>query len=333
MLGSFSTPDWYDNACPSRAPVAKTTPKGIDALPTLAEGEAEGAAAVQALPDASMSSREDSTGMPSDVVHLRDAMSTQSYTLADAIATQNYPVPPTHGLPYAMPTMHFTPMSLQAVNAPICAAPMPPTSQMNVAHLAKFPLAPPPFYAAPTTTESETEAAPPVGEADADELTSTDAPQVPGLVKVGCPSGKTGVFWAIDERKLVSQDKQAVSPVFHIDLHGDESLQPFRLILHPTARNDGRRGAGFKKSKGKGRIELKCEVPREAGSPDIVFRFAVGRDEVRQPTRGVVAFNFAENGSCHGLPSGKNEWDFSKAIDEHKTFLVILEVMPHGRTA
>jgi hypothetical protein len=145
--------------------------------------------------------------------------------------------------------------------------------------------------------------------------------------------GKVRIFWALAASKLDSLDKQAVSPSFELDLAGDEGKQPFKLIAHPTPKNDGRRGAGFKKSKGKGWVELKCEAPRESGSQGIVFRFAVGRDGVRQPTRGVVSHDFAEMGSCCGLPKGQDQWDFRAAVDEHKTFLVILEVMPLGRTA
>jgi len=199
-------------------------------------------------------------------------------------------------------------------------------------HLGAAAAPPPPLYQAPLGVDSEPAMPPPDCEAEIEDRSTQTAPNVPGIVTEKLSSGKTRTFWALDARKLDSQDKQAVSPVFEIEMPGEQEPLPFRLVIKPTPKNDGRRGAGFKKSKGKGRIELKCEAPRDCGSQDIVFRFAIGRGEGRQPTRGPVAFNFAEHGSTSGLPKGVDEWDFGTAVDECKTFLVILEVMPKGRT-
>eukprot|EP00929_Paragymnodinium_shiwhaense_P037220 TRINITY_DN19870_c0_g1_i1.p1 TRINITY_DN19870_c0_g1~~TRINITY_DN19870_c0_g1_i1.p1 ORF type:complete len:595 (+),score=135.17 TRINITY_DN19870_c0_g1_i1:69-1853(+) len=208
----------------------------------------------------------------------------------------------------------------------------PPTLPPGIS--GSMPFAPPPTYYAPPPVEEAELPPPPAGEADVEELSSEAAPTMPNSVSVETTdSGKVRVFWALASSKLDSLDKQAVSPSFELDLAGDEGKQPFKLIVHPTPKNDGRRGAGFRKSKGKGWIELKCEAPRKSGSQGIVFRFAVGRDEVRQPTRGVVFHDFAEMGSVCGLPKGQDQWDFRAAVDDHRTFLIILEVMPLGRTA
>jgi hypothetical protein len=131
----------------------------------------------------------------------------------------------------------------------------------------------------------------------------------------------------LDSRKLDSQDKQAVSPGFELNFDGEEAPCPFRLVIHPTPKNDGRRGSGFKKSKGKGRIELKCEATeRPSDSPELAFRFAIGMGTVKQPFRSEVSSNFCEN-SCCGMPKTEEEWDFSVAVDpESKTFLVVVEV-------
>jgi hypothetical protein len=292
-LESSATPDWYDNPNFLQGSSIGIPSSGIDLLPTLPEGQATSFMSVQSLQLSPCVPMPAPTNIP--VVHSLPQIPT---------------VAPLQVPPVCLPSMHI-PMFQQIPQIP----------------------APPPFYPAPIAPESEPEMPPPSGEADAEELSSEGAPTAAGLTKVCCESGKTRVFWAIDARKLESQDKQAVSAQFSIDLPGEEGPQPFRLVLHPTAKNDGRRGAGFKKSKGKGRVELKCEVPRRNDAPDVVFRFAVGRDSLRQPTRGVIASNFADSGSFCGLPKGKDEWNFSIAVDDRKTFLVILEVMPHGRTA
>lgn len=228
---------------------------------------------------------------------------------------------------------HLPPAMMPTMPAPAVVEFEPTRKDLPPGARCPPPRAPPPMYAAPGAAAAVELPPVPVGEADAEELSSEAAPIVPGLTMETTSSGKVRVFWALPATKLDSLDKQAVSPSFDLDLAGDEGKQPFKMIVHPTPKNDGRRGAGFKKSKGKGWIELKCEAPRESGSQGIVFRFAVGRDDVRQPTRDVVAHDFAEMGSCCGLPKGNDQWDFRAAVDEHKTFVVILEVMPLGRTA
>lgn len=143
------------------------------------------------------------------------------------------------------------------------------------------------------------------------------------LVRSG--AGCTHVHWAVDARKLDRQDKQVVSGVFTVMLpeHGPT---PFKILLYANAgKVDGKKGAGFLKVKGCGRVVLKCEAQLPESCSDIAFRIGLGRDEVLQPFRGPVVQNFHEH-SCHGLTMEDDEWDFRAGVDENSIFLVTLEI-------
>lgn len=150
------------------------------------------------------------------------------------------------------------------------------------------------------------------------------------LVRPTTSAGCTHVHWTVDARKLEGQDKQAVSPVFSVELPG-YGPTPFKLVLYPKATNDGKHGAGFKKAKGHGRVVLKCEAQLPENLADVSFRVGVGRPgpekETLQPFRGPVSQNFFEH-SCHGLLKSDEDWDFSASVDESRSFLVTVEITP-----
>lgn len=145
----------------------------------------------------------------------------------------------------------------------------------------------------------------------------------PGVL-VRSTSACSHVHWSVDARKLERQDKQMVSPVFTVDLP-EYGPTPFKIVLYAKAgKVDGKRGAGFVKVKGRGRVVLKCESQLPETSEDIAFRIGVGREDVLQPFRGPVVENFHEH-TCHGLPTADEEWDFSAAVTDN-AFLVTVEI-------
>uniref|UniRef100_A0A7S1EY76 Uncharacterized protein n=1 Tax=Noctiluca scintillans TaxID=2966 RepID=A0A7S1EY76_NOCSC len=168
-------------------------------------------------------------------------------------------------------------------------------------------------------------------------------PSVPPLVKErsrvtqpvvltsGC--GENGCIyfsWPNDARKLDSMDKQAVSPEFEIHYPGLGPKQ-FKMVIYPRVVNDQRRGAGFKKAKGRGRVELKCmEESVPASLPDVAFRIGVGSGDKVQPFRGPVRHNFYER--AFGCLPNDDEWNFGASVDETGTFTVVLEIAPVERT-
>jgi len=147
------------------------------------------------------------------------------------------------------------------------------------------------------------------------------------LEQVNVASGHTILHWAVDAKKLESQDKQCVSPQFDVRFPG-HSPQTFQLVVYPTAVNDGRRGAGFKKAKGRGRVVLKCQSPElPSGYPQVSFSISIGKGDLLQPTRGPVSHSFHEQSVC-GLPKKKEEWDFRSGVDESKTVTINFELWP-----
>merc|ERR1711920_250875 len=131
-------------------------------------------------------------------------------------------------------------------------------------------------------------------------------------------NGYTQVCWAVDARKLDSQDKQQVSPSFDVCFPGHEP-QTFHLIIYPTVVNDGRRGAGFKKAKGRGKLVLKCQsLELPPNFPVVAFWFSVGKGNTM--LRG-WCHNFIEQ-SCGALPKGKDQWDFKASVDDSKTVTI-----------
>jgi hypothetical protein len=153
----------------------------------------------------------------------------------------------------------------------------------------------------------------------------------PGLLaRDATASGCTHVHWVVDARKLDGQDKQAVSPVFKVELPGCGPT-PFKLVLYPKTTSDTKHGAGFKKAKGQGRIVLKCEAQMAESHSDVAFRMGVGRpgndSKTLQAFRGPETANFSEH-TCHGLAKHEENWDFTASVEDSRTFVVTIEIAP-----
>lgn len=220
--------------------------------------------------------------------------------------------------------------------------PLPADMQMPMApaELPQAPLAapvvpPPPSRPAPSIEVPAEPGAPPLPpgespggaahskfEAPANDATAFEIARQPSGITCTVFGSIHHVSWQVDARKLESQDKQAVSPQFIIDLPV-LGPQPFKIAIYPKITNDAKRGASFKKAKGKGKVVLKCEAQLPQDSPEIGFRVGIGRGEKMQPPRGPVAHNFYEQ-SMRGLAKNEEEWDFHAAVDESGTFVVSL---------
>jgi len=209
-----------------------------------------------------------------------------------------------------------------------CVAAAPSPQMLRSEELLARPMAvalpPPPAAPAPFIEEPSAPGAP-LADPEASQL-RLEGRQTSGLSCTADLSGRTLVQWAVDAKKLDSQDKQAVSPQFLVDLPGF-GPQPFKMTIYPKVINDGKRGASFKKAKGRGRVVLKCEAQLPQGVPDVAFRIGIGRGEKVQPYRGPLTHNFSERSMC-GLAKSHEEWDLGAAVDETGTFLVSLELAP-----
>merc|ERR1719498_2022394 len=148
-------------------------------------------------------------------------------------------------------------------------------------------------------------------------------------------TGSTCVYWTVDAKKLRSNDRLTVSPLFKLcDGHVNAAPLPFKMTVTPKAVSDGKGGASFRKAKGKSIVQLKCEAPRdEEDMESYPIRFYLsawnGREQgsVALPMRGPVTCNFAQSGIC-GLPKDNEVWDFPDVVDQaSQTFVICLEVL------
>jgi len=133
------------------------------------------------------------------------------------------------------------------------------------------------------------------------------------------------IRWTVDAKKLKTTDREAVSPTFILSCG---SPMEFKLVIRPKKIEDCRGGACFRKARGKGTVQLRILTGvDETTSPTVTFRIAVGSQSHKHRPRGPVRHNFADRPIC-GLPEGKDEWDFTKTVDEAThTFVVCLEVL------
>lgn len=139
-------------------------------------------------------------------------------------------------------------------------------------------------------------------------------------------SGVLRIRWTVDAHKLDKKDKQAVSPPFNLSFGERDSDVPFKLIIYPKNVSEAKGGASFRKAKGKGFVQLKCEADLALAAQDIKFSLSVGHEGKMEKRRGPVSHNFSQSAVC-GLPKGEDEWDFNACKDEHsKTFVICLEV-------
>lgn len=135
------------------------------------------------------------------------------------------------------------------------------------------------------------------------------------------------VIWTVDARKLKGNDKQAVSPPFDIVFGATQVT--FKMMIYPRAHDESKGGASFKKSRGQGFIQLKCEGDLSAGGEAVTFWLSIGSQTFRESDRGPAQHNFVHSAVC-GLPRTLEDWDFLKAIDhDSMTFNVYLTVVPH----
>jgi len=154
------------------------------------------------------------------------------------------------------------------------------------------------------------------GTTAAQEVATPEGPRLSNVLSVSETDGVCSVHWRIDSKKLSSKDKKAVSPSFR-------HWGSFRIILSPCAISQERNGACFRRAKGRGFVELKCES-REVSDP-LVIQASLwtdnGNGETMIKCAEPVRHDFSEKCVC----SVSEEWDFSAAVDPaSQTFTICL---------
>lgn len=139
------------------------------------------------------------------------------------------------------------------------------------------------------------------------------------------------IHWHVDARKLKGNDKQAVSPAFELDFGLDFKNVTFKMMVYPKVVSETKGGASFKKAKGNGFVQLKCEAELTEDLANVAFRIGCGEEAKvsgNRVMRGPNHHNFSHSAVC-GLPKDKEEWDFTAFVNpESQTFLVVLEIQP-----
>jgi len=131
----------------------------------------------------------------------------------------------------------------------------------------------------------------------------------------------TRVEWIVDARKIRGTDKVIVSPPFEIP---SMLSAVFKMMITPKFAMEGKGGASFKKSKGKGTVQLKCESHLDDDGT-LFFQIQTGCDESIVSSVCVEEWNFADA----PLYNCQEDWDFVESLDVAKrSFSVILEVWP-----
>jgi len=121
------------------------------------------------------------------------------------------------------------------------------------------------------------------------------------------------IRWHIDARKLYGNDRHVVSPSLYLSLPQSETAAVFKLMVRA-------KGNGFKKSRGMGFVELKCESDLLGNDANVTFCITVGRE-----TTGFASHDFRS----HPTAVQKQATSLWPAQDPSSHFvLVLLEVHP-----
>ena len=97
-----------------------------------------------------------------------------------------------------------------------------------------------------------------------------------------------------------------------------------------ATQTGGKHGAGFKKAKGRGNIEVKCFGSVEGPADCLTaMQVTVGTGSRKQKAREIVKHSFAEK-SCCLLPKGRDSvWDLKAAVcKDTKCVELCIEVLP-----
>lgn len=131
-------------------------------------------------------------------------------------------------------------------------------------------------------------------------------------------NGRTRIIWPVDAKLLRGREgsrKQIVSPPFEVDFR--QGVETMRIMLVAKQVHQEKGGGGFRKSRGRGSIELKCSA--ETASKVKIWTSVGGDGFMYGPT----THNFQVGSICR-LPK---EWNFWAFVREN-TFSVAIFLQP-----
>eukprot|EP00930_Biecheleria_cincta_P081742 TRINITY_DN7103_c0_g1_i1.p1 TRINITY_DN7103_c0_g1~~TRINITY_DN7103_c0_g1_i1.p1 ORF type:complete len:431 (-),score=56.67 TRINITY_DN7103_c0_g1_i1:403-1695(-) len=136
----------------------------------------------------------------------------------------------------------------------------------------------------------------------------------PGMLEYSrSADGVEQVSWHADGQKLDSHSEKLLSPEFKLALPGQEP-QTFRLMILAT-QTGGKHGAGFKKARGRGLIELKCLGDVSPNTSNVGLRMSVGSGTRARSCEDVIWHSFSEKNCCAMQKAGE-DWDLLSAVSK-----------------
>jgi len=125
------------------------------------------------------------------------------------------------------------------------------------------------------------------------------------------------VVWPVVVQRLQTSDRQIVSPPFEV------AGAVFRLMLKPKEPSKGKGKLGFRHARGRGHVELKCEVGSDITVTDLRLSLTINGKR-----RGPMSHSFTR-AQIACLPQDVEEWDFAGAVSHSSnphTFAVRLHI-------
>jgi len=133
--------------------------------------------------------------------------------------------------------------------------------------------------------------------------------------------GTFEVIWHVEKRWLSSESRLITSPSFLISFGSGLPEASCKLVLHAQ-------GSTFKKSRGHGHFDIKCESVLPEASSCVSASFSIGTGLKEQPARGPVLHSFAESATC-GLPDDEDDWYLRGAVNKQtKTVPLRVQITP-----
>lgn len=130
------------------------------------------------------------------------------------------------------------------------------------------------------------------------------------IVQAGGPC-ISSLHWQVHQRQLNSSEKMIMAPTFSLSFGEGELQVPFKLAI--IAAND----TSFRKSRGKGYVQLKRVGGLPAELADVELRVDLGQSQIAG-AEDVCRHNFAN--ACSARLPQRGEVDFVGAVDSETGF-------------
>lgn len=137
----------------------------------------------------------------------------------------------------------------------------------------------------------------------------------PGTLETSTVGSKEVVKWCVDGSRFDSHQERILSPEFQIHFPGQSEAFSFRMVILAT-QTGGKHGAGFRKAKGRGSIEFKCQSTVPANVASVTFRISMGvmGHYGHQVAAKPIWHNFVDK-TCCPLRNGEEiDWDFKQSV-------------------